>query len=496
MAGKARLSADGQPGVVVRAAGPDFQQLRRILFQRYPQWEWATFARFGWRVTPSGLVITLAGLDPPNPGDLDESVGHVAIQEPYSLRIALAADEHPLSIGVIHSHPKGSLTFPSTIDDEMDGYYAEYFGDFAADRPYVSLIFGDRRDILFGTGRVYWRGVWYPVERFLVDGLSVGVDRAADRSWKGAREPTKFARVARLASAFGEEAAERLERSCVGVVGAGGTGSPAIEVLARAGVGRIVAVDPDCFAESNLERVHGSTDRDAADRPSKVAIARRHVSSINPRCELTMIRGRVPQAEVLDALARADVVLGCTDQQHSRLALSDLAVRHLVPVLDCGVALEGDRGRITGQVVQLLRVLPADPCVLCRQMISAVRVSQELMSEEERAQRMAAAASAEARGERADQYWQREAQLNTVGYITTAAGALAAGYAIGWITGRFDPPFTRLQMNVAAPYFDVTDIDHDARESCPCRRMRGWSDQGLADAMITAPNHWPAVVLE
>ena len=82
------------------------------------------------------------------------------------------------------------------------------------------------------------------------------------------------------------------------------------------------------------------------------------------------------------------------------------------------------------------------------------------------------------------------------GYLTGMAGALAAGYAIGWITGRFDPPFLRLQMNLVAPYFDVQDVFQDARSYCVCRRIRGWADQAQADALISAPQHWtPAIRL-
>lgn len=39
--------------------------------------------------------------------------------------------------------------------------------------------------------------------------------------------------------------------------------------------------------------------------------------------------GSVPQGDVLDALVRADALLGCTDQEHSRLAVSDIARRYL-----------------------------------------------------------------------------------------------------------------------------------------------------------------------
>jgi len=317
------------------------------------------------------------------------------------------------------------------------------------------------------------------------DGSSVG---STDK-------PRKYGRVARLAAAFGEEAADRLAEATIAVIGAGGTGSPALEVLARAGVGHLIAVDPDSFSESNLERVHGSTAADVRPRSSsptpKVQIAYRHLTAINPQLRITAIQGRIPQPEVIDALVHANVVIGCTDQQHSRLALSDLAVRYLVPAIDCGVSLEGKGGRVTGQVIQLVRLEPSDPCVLCRQMTNAARVAQELMSDEERDRRRAMAARARERGEPDEGYWQDEPQLNTVGYLTTAAGALAAGYAIGWVTGRFEPPFARLQMNLSAPYFDVTDDRISTRADCTCSRMRGTGDQGIADAFVTVPFHWP-----
>ena len=476
--------------VTVRLASPEFDELKAIVFRRYPRYEWATFARFGWRETPTGLVLTLAGNDTPQPGELNEAVGHVAIQEPYTLRVALGAEKHRLAVGVVHSHPREGIPQPSRVDDDMDRYYADYFQGFAPNRPYVSMILSEVENELAPSGRVFFKGRWLPVDRFVIE-------RHPLRTWVGGARPSPAAstreRTQRLAAAFGDEAAGHLRRSTVAVIGAGGTGSAAIEVLARAGVGHLIVVDPDHLDESNLERVHGSTPADAKDAAPKALIAKRHVKSIDPTSDVRAFVGAIPQSAVVDAIVEADVLLGCTDQQHSRLALSDLAFRYLVPALDCGVMLEGQSGRVTGQIAQIVRFLAADPCALCREMVNPQQLQAELMSEGERRQRRDAAARALLAGRDPNPYWHEQRQLNTVGYQTTAVGALVAGFAIGWLTGRFDPPFERVQANLVAPFLDVTDVHTEANPACACRRARGHADQGAADALITAPSHWPEV---
>lgn len=105
-------------------------------------------------------------------------------------------------------------------------------------------------------------------------------------------------------------------------------------------------------------------------------------------------------------------------------------------------------------------------------MIIPTRVAEELMSEDEK-MRQSEADDALKRGEDPGPYWHGLPQLNTVGYLTGMAGAMVAAYAIGWVTGRFDPPFSRAQMNLVAEYFDVQDIPQPARDFCACRKVRG-----------------------
>jgi molybdopterin/thiamine biosynthesis adenylyltransferase len=373
----------------------------------------------------------------------------------------------------------------------MDGYYAKYFADFAPGRPYISLILATIDGQLTISGRIFWRGQWHVIGRTstCLDRLETWMPRASTRT------PQNQERASRFVSAFGDLAYKRLRASSVAVIGAGGTGSAAIEVLARAGVGQIIVVDPDIIENSNLERLHGSAPRHPNAKALKVAVAREHIQSIDSSIDVIAIVGRLPQAEVVDSVVKADILLGCTDKQHSRLALSDIAFRYLVPALDCGVVIEGENGNITGQIAQFVRFLPSDACALCRNMVSPQRLSQELMSDEEKAERLRAAEEALRRGDDPNPYWHADQQINTVGYLTTAVGGMIAGYAIGLLTRTFDPPFSRLQMNFGAPYLDVTNQDERQRSNCACSRFRGWADQASVDALISAPNHWPPVQL-
>lgn len=476
---------------LIRLANPELDRLLAIAFSRYPHLESGLFVRFGWRQTASDLVLTLAAVEPPGDGDLDLSLPNVAFTESFVLRTALLAERDPLAVGVVHSHPEGGLPLPSRIDDDMDSYLSDYFEGFAPGRPYVSLIVSLVHGQPLMSARVKFEGRWIDVSKFLAVERSITTPRRVLTG--GSKSPTD--RVARLRAAFGDEAVQRLRESTVAVVGAGGTGSAVIEVLARAGVGKIVMVDPDQLEHSNLERVHGARPEHATSNEFKVSVAREHVLAIDPTVEVIACVGRLPQPEVLDLLLSADVVIGCTDQQYSRLALSDLAVRYLLPAIDCGVLMEGDAGRVTGQIIQLVRFLPSDPCASCRQMTSPVRLAQEMMSADEREIRQAAAADAAVAGADGGQYWSHEPQLNTVGYLTTAAGALAAGQAIGWLTGRYAPRLSRLQMNLSEPFFDVTEPADEPRSSCACRQVRGWADQGAADALISPATHWPGAVV-
>ena len=401
---------------------------------------------------------------------------------------------------VVHSHPQGCATCPSTLDDEMDLYCASLYGA----RPYLSLIFSWNAggDLQF-SGRAYDRGRWMPVVTLLSPGDTLGrwesgiVEQPVesdDRGEDGER------RNERLFGLIGQRSARRVAAARIGIVGCSGTGSPALELAIRAGFKHLVAVDPEREAYSNLERMHGSKAEDFISGrvpPYKVESMQRMAKEIDPSAEITSIVGNFLDDVVLDQLLRCDVVLNATDTHHSRAFLSHLATHYLVPCFDVGVAMDGERGKVTLQNIEITRFWPGDPCAFCRRKIVPNILSWELMADEERVARQEAAKIAAAEGGKPDMYWGgRPRQLHTVGYLTTMAGSLAMGYIVGAVTGTFKMPHQRFQFDPSVERFGFAPYAEESRVAeCQCGKYVGFADAALHARTVGRPAHWPRAML-
>ena len=125
---------------VVRSTAEQRIQLDRMLYKRYPDSEWGTFFRFGYRVTRWGVLLSVVDFLPPKVGDFDENSPVMEFTPGYIGRGLRVFDTSAFGLGFIHSHPEGYAPSPSYSDDDMDRYFAEEFEKFSGGRPYVSLI--------------------------------------------------------------------------------------------------------------------------------------------------------------------------------------------------------------------------------------------------------------------------------------------------------------------------------------------------------------------
>jgi molybdopterin/thiamine biosynthesis adenylyltransferase len=149
----------------------------------------------------------------------------------------------------------------------------------------------------------------------------------------------------------------RLKQASVAVVGAGGIGSPAIQYLAAAGVGRLVIIDDDTVDLSNLQRQTLFGDADVG--ASKVAAAETAARRITPHVTIETLAVRLDAANAATLLAGVDVVLDGTDSFSTRLAVADAAYALRIPLVSSAV------GQFEGQLGVFRGWEPDKPCYRC-----------------------------------------------------------------------------------------------------------------------------------
>ena len=119
-------------------------------------------------------------------------------------------------------------------------------------------------------------------------------------------------------------AQERIRRSSVLVVGAGGLGGPVVLQLAGAGVGHLVIADGDTVGLSNLHRQTLFTADDVGRLKAEIAAAR--AQAINPFVQV-QTAPRLDSAGLDRLIPSVTLVVDASDNFETRYAIADACVR-------------------------------------------------------------------------------------------------------------------------------------------------------------------------
>lgn len=160
-----------------------------------------------------------------------------------------------------------------------------------------------------------------------------------------------------LLDEIGVEGQQRILDGHALVIGAGGLGSPVALYLGTAGVGRITLVDHDTVDVTNLQRqiAHNLS---RVGQP-KAESAKQTIAAINPDVVVDAVIHRADAAWLAEAVARADVVLDCSDNFQTRHAVNAACVAARKPLVS-GAAIGFD-----GQI-SVYDVRDAEaPCYAC-----------------------------------------------------------------------------------------------------------------------------------
>lgn len=160
-----------------------------------------------------------------------------------------------------------------------------------------------------------------------------------------------------LFSGIGRPGQARLRAATAAVVGVGALGSVLAELLARAGVGRLILIDRDFVEESNLQRQSLFTEADAARGLPKARAAEAHLRAINSEVALVAQVADLSADNAEGLLAGADVVLDGSDNFEARFLVNDFCLRAGVPWI---------YGACVGSYGLALAVRPGvTPCLRC-----------------------------------------------------------------------------------------------------------------------------------
>jgi len=142
----------------------------------------------------------------------------------------------------------------------------------------------------------------------------------------GRMSPEQLKRYGRhiILPEVGMEGQERLNRSSVLIIGAGGLGSPAALYLAAAGVGTIGLVDFDSVDLTNLQRqILHTTDSVGT---SKLSSATQRIQALNPTINVRTHDTRLTFENAMDIIAAYDVIIDGTDNFPTRYLVNDACV--------------------------------------------------------------------------------------------------------------------------------------------------------------------------
>lgn len=161
---------------------------------------------------------------------------------------------------------------------------------------------------------------------------------------------------------LGKDDAAKLRKASVTVIGLGGVGGIAAEMIARAGVGKMILIDADKFDVTNRNRQIGALVSTTG--KSKVEVMMTRLKDINPEIEIVE-HGIFITPEMFDAkpdFLDVDCVLDAIDSVGSKVALLAACIQHHVPV----VSSMGSGARLNPELVRCADISKTEYCRLAK----------------------------------------------------------------------------------------------------------------------------------
>ena len=157
---------------------------------------------------------------------------------------------------------------------------------------------------------------------------------------------------------IGKKGQQILRKSTVAIVGIGALGTVSAELLARAGIGKLVLIDRDIVEMSNLQR-QSLFDENDVGKP-KASQAKEHLSRINSDVKIDFFIddlnfGNIEK--IFNKKNKINLLLDCTDNLEARFLINDFCIKNKISFIYSSAV--GSKGYV-------FDIIPkATPCLRC-----------------------------------------------------------------------------------------------------------------------------------
>ncbi|MDD7072299.1 MAG: tRNA threonylcarbamoyladenosine dehydratase [Candidatus Egerieousia sp.] len=220
----------------------------------------------------------------------------------------------------------------------------------------------------------------------------------------------------------GPEGLARLFESSVAVIGLGGVGAYAAEMLCRAGVGHLILLDSDVVSESNKNRQLIALDSTIG-KPKSAVLAER-LKDINPDVRLTLINCYLEEGGIQQLLGeyKVDFLVDAIDTLAPKIALIRYCVESGIP----HVSSMGAGAKFDATAVRLADLSKSYNCPLAyilRKKLRKVGISKgfKVVFSEELPRREAIVAVEER---------NKKSNVGTISYLPAVFGCVCAQAAV------------------------------------------------------------------
>ena len=322
------------------------------------------------------LTAILAEIILPERGDVHLH-GNASFEGRYITRAIRKAKQQNAGLALLHSHPSSGWQDLSGPDIAAERDEVAYTAQ-ATGKPLLGMTIGDDG---------YWSARLWEKEHKRMVGTWCRKVRVPGTTrytiyWKPTAlrnlEDHRFQR--RTIDTWGIDTQREIGNLRIGVVGLGSVGALVAESLARIGVSEITLIDPDVIEMHNLDRLlHGNKSNlgELKVHRAETEILRNSTArSVRVRSIPYGVEYKEAYQEALDC----DLIVSCVDRPIARDVLNYIAISHLIPVIEGGVAVEirPDTCEFESARWRSHVVVPGHACIRCAGQYTSSDVVQEL----------------------------------------------------------------------------------------------------------------------